>query len=166
MDSLTYAIEPGLLYGRPGPNKSRWNLPDLKQKGIAVIVSLVKIERPEEITRLGFKHYVIPFEEKVRLPYKTANQFIFDVLDVFDRALDTHLPRSEPMLVHCNRGRDRTGLLMVYYLMTRKGMTAKKALKAVRRQKSDALLASGFEELLFALEPEIIKRRKQISRPS
>jgi protein-tyrosine phosphatase len=152
-------VEPGLLYGRPGPNKSRWDLAALKRRGVAVVVSLVHIEDPAAVVRAGLKHYVFPFEDKINLPYKTANGFVLDIFDEFDRVLDLHLPKREPVLVHCNSGKDRTGLLLAYYLVSRKGLSAKRALKILRRLKPDALSASGYEEILFALESEMIKRR-------
>jgi len=152
-------VEPGLLYGRPGPNKSRWDLAALKRGGLAVVVSLVHIENPAAVTQARLKHYVIPFEDKIHLPYKTANGFVLDIFDEFDRVLNVHLPRNEPVLVHCNAGKDRTGLLLAYYLVSRKGLSAKRALKMLRRLNPDALSASGYEEILFALEPEMISRR-------
>jgi protein-tyrosine phosphatase len=159
MDKLTYSVEPGLLFGRPGPNKSRWNLDAFKLRGLAVVVSLVHIEDPKAVARAGLKHYVIPFEDRLHLPYKTANRFVLEIFDEFDRVLDFHLPRREPVLVHCNSGKDRTGLLLAYYLVSRKGLSAKRALKVLRKLKPDALSASGYEDILFALEPEMIKRR-------
>ena len=152
-------VEAGLLYGRPGPNKSRWDLTALKREGLAVVVSLVHIEDPAAVTQAGLKHYVIPFEDKIHLPYKTANGFVLDIFDEFDRVLNVHLPMREPVLIHCNSGKDRTGLLSAYYMVSRKGLSAKRALKMLRRLKPDALSASGYTEILFALEPEMIRRR-------
>lgn len=159
MDKLTYAVEPGLLFGRPGPNKSRWDLDALKRRGLAVVVSLVHIEDPKVVARAGLKHYVIPFEDRLYLPYKTANGFVIEIFDRFDAVLDFHLPKGQAVLVHCNSGKDRTGLLLAYYLVSRKGISAKRALKTLRRLKPDALSASGYEEILFALESEMIRRR-------
>ena len=161
MDKLAYAVEPGLLFGRPGPNKSHWDLDALKRRGLAVVVSLVHIEDPKAVARAGLRHYVIPFEERLSLPYKTANGFVLEIFDEFDRVLDIHLPRREPVLVHCNSGKDRTGLLLAYYLVSRKGVSSKRALKMLRKLKPDALSASGYEEILFALEPEMIRRRRR-----
>jgi len=48
---------------------------------------------------------------------------------------------------------------LAYYLVSRKGLSAKRALKTLRRLKPDALSASGYEDILFALEPEMIRRR-------
>ena len=159
MDKLTYAVEPGLLFGRPGPNKSRWDLDALKRRGLAVVVSLVHIEDPKAVARAGLKHYVIPFEDRLYLPYKTANRFVLEIFDRFDEVLNFHLPRGESVLVHCNSGKDRTGLLLAYYLVSRKALAAKRALKILRKLKPDALSASGYEDILFALEPEMIRRR-------
>ena len=77
--------------------------------------------------------------------------------------LNLHLPKREPVLVHCNSGKDRTGLLLAYYLVSRKGVSAKRALRLLRRLKPDALGASGYEDILFALEPEMIRRRTRES---
>jgi len=123
------------------------------------VVSLVHIEAPTVVARAGLKHYVIPFEDRLHLPYKTANGFVLEIFDRFDRVLDIHLPRREPVLVHCNSGKDRTGLLLAYYLISRKGLSAKRALKRLRKLKPDTLSASGYEDILFALEPEMIRRR-------
>ena len=161
MDKLTHEVDAGLLYGRPGPNKSRWDLDALKRRGLAVVVSLVHIEDPKAVTRAGLKHYTILFEDRLYLPYKSRNRFLLKIFGEFDRVLDLHLPNREPVLVHCNSGKDRTGLLLAYYLVSRKGLTEKRALKLLRKLKPDALRASGFEEVLFALEPEMIGRRKQ-----
>lgn len=68
MDKRTYAVEPGLLFGWPGPNKSRWDLDSLKRRGLAVVVSLVHIEDPSAVARAGLKQYVIPFEDRLYLP--------------------------------------------------------------------------------------------------
>jgi protein-tyrosine phosphatase len=160
MDKLSYAVEPGLLFGRPGPNKSRWDLDALKRRGLSVVVSLVHIEDPKAVARAGLKQYVIPFEDRLYLPYKSANAFVLEIFDRFDEILDTHLPRRESVLVHCNSGKDRTGLLLAYYLVSRKGLSAKRALKRLRKLKPDALTASGYEDTLFALEPEMIRRRE------
>jgi protein-tyrosine phosphatase len=84
---------------------------------------------------------------------------VLEIFDEFDRVLDFHLPKREPVLVHCNSGKDRTGLMMAYYLVSRKGLSAKRALKLLRQLKPDALSASGYEDILFALELEMIKRR-------
>ena len=130
MDKLTYEIEPGLLYGRPGPNKSRWDLDALRRRGLCAVVSLVRIEDPQAVTRVGLTHYVILFKDKLHLPYKTANGFILEIFDAFDRVLDIHLPKGEPVLVHCNSGKDRTGLLLAYYLISRKGLAARRRFQA------------------------------------
>ena len=64
-------VEAGLLYGRPGPNKSRWDLTALKREGLAVVVSLVHIEDPAAVTRAGLTHYVIPFEDKLHVSFSS-----------------------------------------------------------------------------------------------
>jgi hypothetical protein len=73
------------------------------------------------------------------------------------------LPRKEPVLVHCNSGKDRTGLLLTYYLITRKGFNAKRAIREIRRLKPNALSAKGYEDFIYALEDWMIGRREVIA---
>ena len=80
-------------------------------------------------------------------------------MDKLTYMLDLHLPKRDAILVHCNSGKDRTGLLLAYYLVTRKGISAKRALKTLRKLKPDAMSKSGYEEVLYALETEMISRR-------
>lgn len=96
-----------------------------------------------------------------KLTYTVEPGFVLEIFDRFDEVLDFHLPRREPVLVHCNSGKDRTGLLLAYYLVSRKELSAKRALKVLRRLKPNVLSASGYEEVLFALEQEMIRRRRR-----
>ena len=159
-DKLTYAAEPGLLYGRPGPSKSRWSLPAIRAAGIRVIVSLVPNPTSREVEAEGMIHYPLLFEDHIRQPYRSANAPIKAILQAFDHILDRHLPRREPILVHCNSGRDRTGLLLTYYLVTRRGLNVKRAIRDIRRLKADALQASGFEQFVITHEKWMRRRRR------
>ena len=151
LDKLAYEVEPDLLYGRPGPNKSNWSLAHLRQHGILVIISLVDLDEQElrEVRRLGFTHYAFSIEDKIHRPYKTSNDDLMHTVTHILEIIDGHIRYSQPVLVHCNSGKDRTGLVMGCYLMSRKGMSAKQALRALRRLKPDALTAKGFEQMLL-----------------
>ena len=94
-----------------------------------------------------------PFEEKLSRPYATANPKLLELIRRFDGIVDTHLSREEPVLVHCNAGKDRTGILMAYYLIGKLGMKPKRAIKWLRKQKPDALTAKGYEDAVLALAP-------------
>src|SRR5262245_34137975 len=155
MDGASYTVDGGLVWGRPGPETMRWDLPAMRARGLGAIVSLVRIPDPESVRAAGLRHYLHPFEEKLRLPYKTANGFLMEILGAFDHVLDEHLPRREPVLVHCMGGRDRTGLLLTYYLVTRCNVSVKRAVQDIRKRKTDALTANGYEDMLHALEPEM-----------
>ncbi len=149
LDKLTYGIEPGLLYGRPGPNKSHWRLDVFREKGLVALVSLVDNPRSSEVTQAGLVHYQLLFEDKISRPYKTANGHVLAILEEFDQIIDRHLPRGQAILVHCNSGKDRTALLLAYYLVTRKGLSAKMAIHTLRRLKPNALSAKGFKEFVL-----------------
>ena len=162
IDKLTYEIEPGFLYGRPGPNKSLWHLDGMKKAGIKVILSLVSNPTRQEVEKAGLIHYQLPFEDKIYRPYKTANQHVLEILKKFDEIIDKHLDRREAILVHCNSGKDRTGLLLVYYLVSRKGLNSKRAISEIKKLKPTALSAKGYEDIAYAIEPWMKERRSQI----
>jgi len=162
VDKLTYEIEHGLLYGRPGPNKSLWHLDGLKKAGIKVILSLVSNPTRKEVEEAGIIHYQLLFEDKIYRPYKTANQHVLQILERFDEIIDKHFARQEAILVHCNSGKDRTGLLLVYYLVSRKGLNMKRAISEIKKLNPTALSAKGYEDIVYALEPWMKERRLQI----
>ena len=162
-DKLTYEVEKGLLYGRPGPNKSYWHLDVFKDFGIHVILSLVANPTRKEVERHGLIHEQLLFEDHIYKPYKSANQHALDILVRFDALLDRYLPRHLPILVHCNSGKDRTGLLMGYYMVTRWELSAKRALKALKKLKPNALSAGDYTPFFFAMETWMIERRNDTS---
>ena len=51
------------------------------------------------------------------------------------------------MLVHCAWGRDRTGLLLAYYLAREAGWTPRAAIARVREACPKALSATGWEAM-------------------
>ena len=161
IDNLTYEVEPGFLFGRPGPNKSQWDLDGIRKCGIKVILSLVSNPETQQVVDAGLIHYQLLFEDKIFRPYKTANDHVLRILGKFDKILEKHLPRNEPVLVHCNSGKDRTGLLLVYYLVTRKKIKDKRAIKTIKNLKYDALSVKGYKDIAYALESWMIQQSKK-----
>ena len=161
MDKLCIEVEPGLLYGRPGPARTQWNLPFMKARGLLVVVSLVTNVDSAQVASAGLIHYSLPFDDKLSTPYATSKQFLVPILNAFDEILDRHLARKEPILVHCNAGNDRTGFLLGYYLLTRKQMKPKKIVRALRNLNANALTANGFEEGFCAMADSLIEQYRQ-----
>ena len=48
------------------------------------------------------------------------------------------------MLIHCRSGKDRTGLLMAYYLLNERAMTVGQAMDQVLRVRPIAFTAEGW----------------------
>ena len=60
------------------------------------------------------------------------------------------LEARRTVMVHCTSGKDRTGLLLAYFLMRTTGINADEAIRQVRMVRPIALSAEGWEE--FGLE--------------
>ncbi|KAL2002375.1 hypothetical protein VTN02DRAFT_82 [Thermoascus thermophilus] len=87
-----------------------WNLPALKKLGLKVIMTLVDEPYPDVHTKFlqenGVKHYRIPIQAN-----KDPNIFTPEstVINVLKTLLDR---RNHPVLIHCNKGKHRTGCIV------------------------------------------------------
>jgi protein-tyrosine phosphatase len=54
--------------------------------------------------------------------------------------------QARGVLVHCSAGKDRTGLFLGYFLMHQVGLSPAEAIDAVRRVRSIAFSATGWDE--------------------
>ena len=106
-------------------------------QGIRTIVSLEPIDDLPEamfaINSLELRQIDILFPDGEEPTRDQADQFV--------ALVDECLAGNLPLLCHCKAGRGRTGLMLVYYLMTRFGYTLDQGLDAVLNtvQESDQL---------------------------
>jgi protein-tyrosine phosphatase len=57
-----------------------------------------------------------------------------------------NIEAGRSVMIHCSSGKDRTGLLMSYFLMRTRGLTVDEAILEVRRVRPIALSAIGWDE--------------------
>jgi hypothetical protein len=151
---------PGKLAGRTGPNVDPWDPAELKQNGIDAVLSVNSgaLVDAGALESCGISYACIPFSWNA--PPVTGDIQI--CLQALPKAFDfvkTHIQSGKAVMIHCTSGKDRTGLLMSYYLMRTQGMTVDEAIVAVRRVRPIALSALGWE----AFGREILGRTKKKS---
>ena len=149
MQKVFWLIE-GKIAGRSGPNLDAWNLAELKEQGIAAILSVNFAESVDsnEMKKVGIVHANTPMSPNapVQLGDKETCLANLPKAMAFIEAQKT----AGPVMIHCRSGKDRTGLVMAAYLIQFEGMTAKDAMDKVFSVRPIAFSAEGW--IPFALD--------------
>lgn len=93
---------------------------DLASLGVKTVVDLTEDGRSDEqgfVERAGMKFYRIPMTTSDRPAQSAVTQFLELVNN----------PANQPVYVHCQGGRHRTGVMTAVYRMTNDGWTADRA---------------------------------------
>ncbi|WP_285163027.1 phosphatase domain-containing putative toxin [Shewanella goraebulensis] len=148
MKQLFWLVD-GVIAGRSGPNKDEWNLAELKASGIGAILSLNNGEGVDkvELETLGLRYLCTPFSRNI--PPQEGDVAIFT--EQAPKAL-AFIRQCEadniPVLIHCRSGKDRTGIMMAYYLMDN-GAAPVHAVSQVRCIRDIAFSSEGWDQLVF-----------------
>src|SRR4030095_5703673 len=100
--------------------------PDLAGLGIHLVLDLTKDGDPHEPTvvqNLGMKFYRIPMTTRATPSLETIALFLNLVSD----------PANQPVYVHCQGGRHRTGLMTAIYRMTQDGWAPARAYEEMKQ---------------------------------
>ncbi|WP_394200953.1 dual specificity protein phosphatase family protein [Shewanella waksmanii] len=142
-------LEEGEIAGRCGPNKVAWDLAELKQHGIGAILSVNGGEAvdTDALAELEIDYACFPFSANI--PPQVGDLEVC-VAQVPKALAFIHASRAQgkTVLIHCRSGKDRTGLLMAYYLMER-GAAPVHAVSQVRVARDIAFSAEGWDQFAF-----------------
>ncbi|OUR69249.1 protein phosphatase [Marinomonas sp. 42_23_T18] len=137
-------LKQGEIAGRSGPNLDAWELTELKEKGIAAILSVNFAEAVDQgaMQEAGILHANIPMSPNA--PVHAGDKEI--CLANLPKAMDFIASNKAlgPILIHCRSGKDRTGLVMAAYLIQFEGMAAREAMDQVLNVRSIAFSAEGW----------------------
>ncbi|KAH8428766.1 tyrosine phosphatase family protein [Aspergillus melleus] len=90
-----------------------WNLPSLRPLGLKTIVTLVDEPYTASHTRFleenGIAHFRIPIQANKDPAVKTPDHVVVGVLEILLNKA------NHPVLVHCNKGKHRTGCVMACF---------------------------------------------------
>jgi hypothetical protein len=137
---------PGKLAGRTGPNVDPWDPAELKQNGIEAVLSVnggVLVDAGA-LESCGIRYACIPFSWNAP-PIPGDIEICLKALPRAFAFVQGNIEAGKAVMVHCTSGKDRTGLLMSYYLMRTRGMTVDEAILEVRRVRPIALSALGWD---------------------
>ncbi|MGS0682298.1 phosphatase domain-containing protein [Shewanella sp. 125m-7] len=148
MQHLFWLVE-GQIAGRSGPNKDPWELAQLKASGVDAVLSVNNGEECDEaeFRALGLDYLCVPFSSNI--PPKEED-LAYSVEQVpkalaFIRKCEA---QEKTVLIHCRSGKDRTGLIMAYYLMDN-GAAPLHAVSQVRAVRDIAFSSEGWDQFAF-----------------
>ena len=144
-NKMQWSIDNNFLIGSSNPNFS--DIKKLFSTGFKSIISfLYNNETPnynkKKAEKLGFIIYSIPIKD---LSAPTISDFM-----LFFNKLHNSLERGK-VLIHCQGGKGRTGTFAAAYWI-KKGLSAKEAIKKVRKNQPEAIETNAQEDILFELE--------------
>jgi len=120
---------------------------DLHAAGVKTVIDLTEDGEAQEgaiVQDLGMKFYRIPMTTHETPSPEKINQFLTLVND----------PSNQPVYVHCQGGRHRTGVMTAVYRMTGEGWTADRAFAEMKQYKFGMdFLHQEFKDFVMTYRP-------------
>ena len=140
-----YEILSGKLYQRGRFDKwpKERKLLELGELGITIVANMIRIPDEDISGPDGVEYYMLPIADgKIKDP------------DMLNRLADRLLQRileGQKVLIHCNAGRNRSGLVSALIVRGYYNISGQKALNYVRRKRPQAIANPHFEAYLEGL---------------
>lgn len=116
-----HEVAPGIYRGGQ-PKPGGFDL--LKQKGVKTIINLRnEHDERQQVEALGFKYVYLPMDVRDEISAGDIATFLQTVTD----------PAQQPVFIHCQRGADRTGLMVGLYRVAKQGWSAEQAYREARK---------------------------------
>ena len=141
-------------FGRVNANYFRGAQPeggdytDLASLGVKTVIDLTQdgdASEPSLVQHEGMKFFRIPMTTHETPSDAKVAQFLKLVND----------PANQPVYVHCQGGRHRTGVMTAVYRMVNEGWTADRAFAEMKQYKFGAdFLHSEFKDFVYAYRPD------------
>ncbi|WED25377.1 dual specificity protein phosphatase family protein [Vibrio sp. DW001] len=132
--------------GRCGPDNSMWELAELRNNNVAAILSVNDGEMVHVslLETLGIAYKNIPLSSNA--PARDGDlELCLNSLPQILSFIEQH-KRNGVVVVHCKSGKDRTGLALAAYLICTKKLLPIEAIEAVKKVRSVAFTAPGWDE--------------------
>ncbi|XP_002974489.2 mRNA-capping enzyme isoform X2 [Selaginella moellendorffii] len=140
-EAYNAAIEPGKRYS--------WKRILRQHKDVGLIIDLTNTTRyysANEVTRAGLSHFKIPCKGRNEVPDAEAvNTFVYETHRYLQRS------KTSRVLVHCTHGFNRTGYMIVNYLVRYCGLPVTQALAKFAAARPPGIYKKSYIRKLYAL---------------
>lgn len=152
-------IEKDCVAGRPGPTREPWNLKQIIDEGFNAIINLSEFApNKEDFSLNGLDVLWVPLPTTVPADIETEEKCV-ELLPIAYEFLMSHLKKGNHVLVHCVAGRDRTGMLLSYYIARKNLISGKKAIERIREIRPIALASEGWEPMAIRVIDHLCSKR-------
>ncbi len=140
-------LVPGRLAGRAGPDRLPWKLDALREAGVGAVLSVNdgRACEPGDFAALGLPYACIPMTPHAP-PWTGDDRKCLSALPLAYAFIEARAAEDRATMVHCSSGKDRTGMLLAYYLIRARSLTVDAAMREVRRVRPIAFTATGWED--------------------
>ncbi len=142
-----YWVVDGELAGRPGPNRAPWDPAALAAGGLGAVLSLDRREVDADALRAAGLEYAVVELPADDVADESTEAACIERLPEAQAFLEAQAAAGRATLVHCSMGRDRSGLVLAYYVACQEDLDADFALAKVRDARPDALFARAWEPM-------------------
>jgi protein-tyrosine phosphatase len=156
-----YWVVPGKLGGRKGSNQEPWNLQEFRDQGVQWIISLSErmLNRSVEVVAYGLRHLCIPLPKNAP-PQPGDAEDIYYILPLIESFITKHLSDGK-IVVHCSSGKDRTALVLAYFLMVNDKLTPADAITTIQAVLPVSFTAQGWREMAESILNRYVEDAKR-----
>ncbi|KAF8781307.1 hypothetical protein HU200_000568 [Digitaria exilis] len=144
----------------PGKRYSSKQLVNKQRKAgreIGLVIDLTNTTRyysPAEWTRQGTKHVKIPCKGRDAVPdNESVNVFVYEAMMFLDRQKQSKNPKY--ILVHCTHGHNRTGFMIIHYLMRTHVSCVAEAINIFAQRRPPGIYKRDYIEALYSFYHEV-----------
>ncbi|XP_062200440.1 uncharacterized protein LOC133903094 [Phragmites australis] len=150
-ETFNESVPPGKRYSsKQVLNKQRKAGHDI---GLVIdLTNTTKYYSPAEWTRQGIKHVKIPCKGRDAVPdNESVNTFVYEVMMFLDR----QLKNNKYILVHCTHGHNRTGFMIIHYLMRTHVSCVAEAINIFAQRRPPGIYKRDYIEALYSFYHEV-----------
>uniref|UniRef100_A0ACD5WAL3 Uncharacterized protein n=1 Tax=Avena sativa TaxID=4498 RepID=A0ACD5WAL3_AVESA len=152
-ETFNESVPPGKRYS----SKQVINKQRKAGREIGLVIDLTNTSRyysPAEWTKQGTKHVKIPCKGRDSVPdNESVNEFVYEVMAFLERQKQSRTPKY--ILVHCTHGHNRTGFMIIHYLMRTHISWVAEAINIFAQRRPPGIYKRDYIEALYSFYHEV-----------